>query len=236
MPDWIKVAVDLTEHPKFIRLRRKLGISEDETIGLLFRLWRLTFRYAPDGDLSALDPQEIADACSWSGDDKALLAALCEPRNGSPGFLERQGKRLLVHDWPDFSGQLHLQRQAGRDRQAKYRSTKGDTRDVLVTSQKAKRGHNGDVPVTSRARREERLIDKKVFAAQQHPESAQQPVDNSAGKRSVGPDGGSFDHPPCAICGQVLTAQELADEKTSVFTSSGYQHRKCLLPNEEEEA
>lgn len=122
MADWIAVDVNLTEHRKFLRLRSFLELDEGQALKVLHRLWALTFKQAPSGDLSDFQSSEIAFACDWftdhnqgpAGED--LVSALVRA-----GFLDRRKGSLLVHNWEEFGGRLEIKRQKGRSRQAKYR-------------------------------------------------------------------------------------------------------------------
>jgi len=92
------------EHPKTLRLGRKLAraIGVDVAIGrhlavsVLERLWHWVARSAPDGDLSPLDPDDLADVLAWPGDGNELVSALVDA-----GFLDRLGEQLLVHGWSE---------------------------------------------------------------------------------------------------------------------------------------
>lgn len=158
---WIPSHQELGQHPKTKRLSRMLGINVRETVGLLHFLWWWALDYAPDGDISDYDAEDIADAVMWEGDADELITALleCGP-GGSCGFLERVGESLLIHDWDEHGGKRHRERKQAAERKRRSRLTKsgatdgsqtghGDvTRDATVT--------DGAVTVGEERRREEK--------------------------------------------------------------------------------
>src|SRR5690606_21973542 len=86
-------------------------------IGHLHLLWHWCLSYAEDGDLSAYDAADIAEAVMWDGDPDQFIEALinCGPA-GKAGFLERDAQgRLLVHDWHEYAGKLLEKREEARE-------------------------------------------------------------------------------------------------------------------------
>ena len=71
---WIKSHDTLRQHPKTLRLSRLLAVNVRETIGLLHCLWWWCMDYAPDGDLSRYDPDEIAAAVDWPNGEQLVGA------------------------------------------------------------------------------------------------------------------------------------------------------------------
>lgn len=115
--NWLKVDASLFEHPKTRRLARALGISPEQTVGHLIRLWGWAMRIFPDGVLRNIDTEDLADAAHFTGDaekfEEALLSCSC---NGV-GFLERgDDGTLILHDWDEYSGALELKREKDRAR------------------------------------------------------------------------------------------------------------------------
>ena len=101
---WIISDSELMTHPKTKKAARLLDISVITMIGHLHALWWWATRYAPDGLITAYDPEEIADAVMWAGNPNAFLYALveCGPK-GRPGFLdELTDGELLLHDWDKY--------------------------------------------------------------------------------------------------------------------------------------
>ena len=85
---WSESHQELRDHPKTKRMARRLGISVPAAIGHLHCLWWWAMDYAPDGDISDYDAEDIADAAMWDGDAEQFLQALidCGP-GASHGFI-----------------------------------------------------------------------------------------------------------------------------------------------------
>ena len=73
----IRIKLDLFEHPKLRKLRRRLGA--EGVLGLL-RLWLWAAANRPDGLLRGLDADDLELAAQWEGQPGELAAALCELR------------------------------------------------------------------------------------------------------------------------------------------------------------
>lgn len=105
------------QHPKFKRLKRRLGRPAYQVAGVLEGLWSFTAEFAEDGDLSRFDAHDIADHMEWDGDARELVEALVAER-----WLDRQGRRLTVHDWHDHLPEYLRER-------ARKRRQRNDLRD-----------------------------------------------------------------------------------------------------------
>lgn len=136
---WIPSHQSLRSHPKTGRFARALGITKPAAIGHLHCLWWWCLDFAPDGNLSPFEPEEIAEAAMWDGDPADLLAALI-----AAGFLDQDGATIGIHNWNTYAGRLDTQRIANAERQQRHRDRKrqpnadpdpADTRngDVTVT-------------------------------------------------------------------------------------------------------
>jgi hypothetical protein len=115
---WIESHQTLRNHPKTRRLCRELNITTATALGLLHMLWWWAVDYAPDGDLTNAEPQDLADALDWPGNPGPLIAALIKS-----GYVDRDrhGGELLLHDWLDYQGHLFVRRAANRERQKRLR-------------------------------------------------------------------------------------------------------------------
>lgn len=113
-------------HPKVVALEGLLGISELEARGIALGLWGWTIQWEPSGDLSKQTPATIARGLAWRGDPVVLIDALVAAR-----LLDRDGDRLLLHDWMDYAkGWTEAVRlRKHRDKEAKKKSR---TRTVRV--------------------------------------------------------------------------------------------------------
>lgn len=138
---WIESHQELRDHPKTKRFARRLGVSVPTAIGHLHCLWWWALDYAPDGDISDYDAEDIADAAMWDGDPQEFLTALieCGP-GGGPGFVERDEHGMRLHDWDEYGNEYKVRsRAAERKRRSRERSRQNNqaSRDGnnLVTGQ-----------------------------------------------------------------------------------------------------
>lgn len=129
---WIEVHQTLPSHRKIKALKRELKIKTPQAVGHMVMLWLWAVDNAPDGDLSGIDPDDIAEAAEWPKDGKAFVDAMIRA-----GFLDED---MRLHDWGDFSGMLMEKREAKRasdrerqqrrrDRLKKEAEISGESRD-----------------------------------------------------------------------------------------------------------
>jgi hypothetical protein len=82
---------------KFSKLKRALGLTKWQAVGVLQTLWEFAGENAPRGDIGRYSDEDIAFGIEWEGDAAALIAALVEN-----AWLDRDAvHRLIVHDWAD---------------------------------------------------------------------------------------------------------------------------------------
>ena len=129
---WIASDQKNRDHPKIIRAARALGIGKVTMIGHMHLLWYWALDYAQDGELSAFDAADIAEAAEWAGDPDSFIAALVESaRIGEkPGLLEYVNGVLTIHDWHDYAGKLIDRRR--EDAERKRASRGADVRKPSV--------------------------------------------------------------------------------------------------------
>ena len=121
---WIESHQSLGGHPKTKRLARLLDITRRDAVGLMHCLWWWALDYAQDGDLTAHDPADIADAVDFEGEPKDLIEALVACGvGGEAGFVENQNGSLLIHDWDEYVGRLILRRKADANRKREWRKS-----------------------------------------------------------------------------------------------------------------
>lgn len=111
---WIESHQELARHPKTRRLARALGVGIPATIGHLHLVWWWAMDYAPGGDLSRWDDEDIAIAAMWEGDPAAFVGALTEC-----GFLDPE---RTIHDWDEYAGKLIDRRAANAERMRNARA------------------------------------------------------------------------------------------------------------------
>lgn len=99
---WIESHEEVAHHRKTRRAARALGVPVPHVVGLLHVLWHWCITHAPDGDLSTLDAEDLADACMWDGDPQELDKALRDT-----GWIDHDRQ---VHDWWEHAGQTVARR------------------------------------------------------------------------------------------------------------------------------
>lgn len=109
----IRLSVDFFQHPKTIKLERRLGI---EGVKALLSLWMWAAQNRPDGVLSGLDPEDIEIAAGWirsdpAGSDQDLVSTLVALR-----WLDEADGVYCLHEWevhnPWAAGQQSRSNQA----------------------------------------------------------------------------------------------------------------------------
>lgn len=105
---WIKSYQSLANHPKLLQIAAMLGLNQNETIGVMHRLWWWALDYAEDGNISKYPEISLAAACGLKSPD-GFLQALFEC-----GFVDDTEEGLAIHDWWTYAGPL-LQSRYGRD-------------------------------------------------------------------------------------------------------------------------
>ena len=125
---WIESHQSLLTHRKTLRLAALLKTDKYKIIGHLHALWWWALDNAPDGDLSALTAEEVAEAIGWPIKRAAeLVNALHDS-----GYLDSDPMRL--HDWMDYAGRLIERRKAERKRQRERRISDQRTPYVVATT------------------------------------------------------------------------------------------------------
>lgn len=92
-----RISTSLADHPKTVKLERRLGGEACWALVCLF-LWAA--RNKSDGDLSGMQIEDIEIAAKWRGEEGKLYDALVSVR-----FLDESedGKRVVIHDWHDHN-------------------------------------------------------------------------------------------------------------------------------------
>lgn len=143
---WIESHQSLSTHRKTRKLAKDLGVSKPTAIGHLHLLWWWCMDNAQDGDLSSIDPDEIAEVSMWEGSPGDFLQALI-----TSGFMDcGDDGRTVLHDWHDYAGKLIEKREADRKRKAEGR--RKDVQDLSV-------GRPADKTRTSSGQDTERRMD-----------------------------------------------------------------------------
>ena len=116
---WIESHQELREHPKTKRFARELNITIPHAVGLLHCLWWWAVDYAPDGDLTKYDADDLGDAAGWDGTGESFLAALTGAR-----FVDEDPMR--IHSWDEYTGRLMYSRAANAERKRLSRARHAD--------------------------------------------------------------------------------------------------------------
>ena len=113
-PDWIPIWLGLARHRKTQRLALAAGVTLNEAVGMLVRLWAWAAEFAPDGALDLTDAEigQLLDA-------PARRRGLLVPALVDAGFLTEDRQ---LHDWADWTGAHLAKLGRHRERQSTYRA------------------------------------------------------------------------------------------------------------------
>lgn len=117
--DWIESHTTVSHHPKTRRLSRSLGVPVAAVVGHLHCLWHWAAKFAPDGDLTKFDADDIAFGAMWDRGDysegsdveaEEFLKALIDRR-----FIDEDENGRRLHNWSTYAGTfLEGKREASR--------------------------------------------------------------------------------------------------------------------------
>ena len=127
---WIRKDTGLLRHHKTRAFAKTLGIHRLLAVGIITEVLSHVRLHCPDGDLSDLDPDDLAHDIFYEGDGDALLDALVEA-----GFIDRDGDSLTVHNWETYNGRSETERATSRASSKKHRDKEKSpkSRDCHVT-------------------------------------------------------------------------------------------------------
>lgn len=108
----------MRNHKKIKELCDILKINRAQAIGHLHMLWWWAIENRETGDLTGLFDKDLAVACDWDGEPKALINAL----HKTNWLVDYH-----IKDWDDYSYRLLHMRQTNRERQRNHRLV---TRDI----------------------------------------------------------------------------------------------------------
>lgn len=138
---WLESHQTLARHPKTRKAARLLGIGVPAMIGHLHLVWYWALDYAQDGDVSAYEPADIAEAAMWAGDPDVFMSALIKCGVKGTGFITSD---LQIHEWMDYAGKVIVQRKADAERKRNSRLKLDDT--SVSSGHPADGGRTADVP------------------------------------------------------------------------------------------
>ena len=91
----IRISVEFWDHPKTVKLERRLGL---EAIKHLQILWVWTAKNKPDGFLEGFDQEDIEIASKWCKEAGVFSQTLVDLK-----WIEKQTNGYLIHDWKDHN-------------------------------------------------------------------------------------------------------------------------------------
>lgn len=122
---WFRVDVDLVDHPKVFALAVDLGISDDEALACVVRLWAWTMRYAARGRLAPGARPALERACRVRGPSAELVPALVRT-----GWLDDLGSDgWEIHDWEEHNGAAVAKAEKDAERKRGARAALGRRAD-----------------------------------------------------------------------------------------------------------
>lgn len=92
----IRLSIGFLDHPKTIKLKRKLGPDGMES---LIRLWFFCAQYKPSGELNGLEAEDVEIAAKWNGEPGLFLETILALR-----FLDECDGYYSLHDWREHNG------------------------------------------------------------------------------------------------------------------------------------
>lgn len=128
---WIKVAVDVADHPKIGVLERELTLIDGLGLAVVIRLWCWAARFYPDGNIpvvawSGMARNALRDVMRTDGDNNSDNWRMIEAREfvdalTVAGLVERLDGSCQLHDWEDFNSAHAKKAEQNRERQRRFR-------------------------------------------------------------------------------------------------------------------
>lgn len=94
----IRLSTEFWDHPKTVKLERRLGLQGPKSLQIL---WSWAAKYHPDGRLEGEDIEAIEIAAKWPGDEGKFVETLLALR-----WLDLDGETYCLHDWREFNSHL----------------------------------------------------------------------------------------------------------------------------------
>lgn len=87
----IRLSVEFFDHPKTVKLQRRLGVG---AVICLQRLWIWTAQNRSNGVLSGIDCEDVEIAAKWDGEPGEFCQTLVDLR-----FIDETDGVYALHDW-----------------------------------------------------------------------------------------------------------------------------------------
>lgn len=141
--DWIKIQMSTPEKPEVIRMARKLGISRDDALGKLFRLWAWFDSNSVDGVVDGVVSTDVDALVGLDGFASVM---------GDVGWLKwnDEAETITMPNFDKHNGESAKKRGLKAQRQAKWRQNKDGHVDKSV---------DASMSTTSTTREEKRRED-----------------------------------------------------------------------------
>lgn len=91
----IRLSTEFWDHPKTVKLERRLGLQGPKSLQIL---WMWAAKYHADGRLEGEDIEAIEIAAKWPGNESTFVNSLVELR-----WLDKDGDIFCLHDWREHN-------------------------------------------------------------------------------------------------------------------------------------
>lgn len=91
----IRLSTEFWDHPKTVKLERRLGLQGPKSLQVL---WLWSAKNHPDGRLEGEDVEGIEIAAKWPGEEGKFVETLLALR-----WLDKDGDAFCLHDWREHN-------------------------------------------------------------------------------------------------------------------------------------
>lgn len=147
----IRLSVEFFDHPKTVKLQRRLGL---EAVISLQRLWLWAAQNRASGKLSNMDGEDIEIAAKWAGECGVFTSELV-----SLGWLDEEGGAYSLHDWTEHNP-WQAEANARSEKARNAAQTRWNTEKQCSSNAQAMHEHNtSNAPLLSSPNQEEKKED-----------------------------------------------------------------------------
>lgn len=126
----MRVEPELPTHPKFLRLKKRVG---DGAAEYLIRMWGHCQANQRGEFWPNADPEYLELICSWAGEEGVLYRSL---REG--GWVQQEPGGIRIHDWDAMNSRITVNwrvgKKGGRPAHAHVNPTVNDTQTLGISS------------------------------------------------------------------------------------------------------
>ncbi|OMF09578.1 hypothetical protein BK129_01625 [Paenibacillus amylolyticus] len=168
---WIKSYVTTGEDPKTGKFCRRTGMNRPTAVGSLHLFWWWAVEFCKEGDITDIEPEDIADAMRFEGDCRVLFDALLES-----GYIEENEAGYEISGWKQIGGQIIQNREKDAVRKAEKREEEKKSKPSSTPVQKKSKGSPADIQQKSGAEIEiEKEIENKKDIKDIPPDQEKEP-------------------------------------------------------------